>query len=194
MQRSLGWATTKKSIAMTGQRRKNSMQISVDSTSRKNSANSRNDSIVEHLEQQVNVVVNNEDFVEDLLNYSARRYSIFLPTRAPKNERSILDDAEFFMSKKECDYGTCQCCPTEKKAQTNWESIEEIIENDPEIIFDCDDNPIVVEPVKKFDYLLLDSGSNIMSSGISLTKRIQLERLPDIFKTICNKLSHTSLT
>ncbi|XP_026324495.1 glycerol kinase isoform X1 [Hyposmocoma kahamanoa] len=194
VQRSLGWATTKKSIAMTGQRRKNSMQISVDNTSRKDSVTSRNDSVVEHLEQRVNVVVNNEDFVEDLLNYSVRRYSLFLPTRTPKTERSILDDAEFFMSKKECDYGTCQCCPTEKKVQTNWESIEEIIENDPEIIFDCDDNPIVVEPVKKFDSLLLDSGSNIMSSGISLTKRIQLEKLPDIFKTICNKLSHTSLT
>lgn len=194
MQRSLGWATTKKSIAMTGQRRKNSMQISVDNTSRKSSVNSRNDSIVEHLEQQPNVVVNNEDFVEDLLNYSARRYSIFLPTRTTKTERSILDDAEFFMSKKECDYGTCQCCPTEKKMQTNWESIEEIIENDPEIIFDSDDNPIVVEPVKKSDFPLLDSGSNIMSSGVSLTKRIQLEKLPDIFKTICNKLSHSSLT
>lgn len=177
---------------MTGQRRKTSMPINVDNTSRKSSVNSRSDSIVEHLEQPVNVVVNNEDSVEDLGNYSARKYSIFLPSRTPKNERSILDDAEYFMSKKECNYGACQCCSMEKKMQTNWESIEEIIENDPEIIFDSDDNPIVVEPVKDSDSLLLDSGSNIMPNGVSLTKRIQFEKLPGIINTISEKLFHTS--
>ncbi|XP_049882167.1 glycerol kinase isoform X2 [Pectinophora gossypiella] len=203
VQRSLGWATTKKSIAMTGQKRKNSMQISFDTLSpvgsrknsifdRKNSVTNdqdRRNSLLENCIAEQSVVTEKEDFVEDLLKYSARKFSIFVPFRIPKAERTILDDAEYFMNKKECDYGMCQCCDTAKKLPTNWETIEEIIENDPEIIFDSDDNPIMVEP--KSDAVLLDPRA---LGSISLAKRIHLEKLPDIFRTICSKFSHSSLT
>jgi hypothetical protein len=191
VQRSLGWATTKKSITMTGQnKRKSSMAqlhqsfetISVDSrknslvNDRKNSfsdeknsnqsrtnslldspGSSRNNSLLDVDESRKNSSINDslkssfeypEDGInayEELLKYSARKFSLFVP-QAHDPERTILDDIDYFMDKKECDYGMCQCCPIEKKLQTNWESIEEIIENDPEIIFDCDDNPIIVEP------------------------------------------------
>lgn len=115
---------------------------------------------------------------EELLKYSARKFSIFVPIDY-KDEKTILDDADYFMSKKECDYGMCQCCPVEKKLHTNWESIEEIIENDPEIIFDSDDNPIVVEPVH-------NECGNVNNN--------HSEKLPSVFKTLYNKLSQTSLS
>lgn len=151
VQRSLGWATTKKSIAMTGQdsKRKNSIKlrallqkINFDTSlpnARQNSLEMRH-SVIDHND------VNSE--VEDLLKYSARKLSIFVPVKTHNTERTIVDDAEYFMNKKECEYGMCECCQGEKKVLPNWESIEELIENDPEIIFDSDDNPIMVEPVR----------------------------------------------
>ncbi|CAK1594976.1 unnamed protein product [Parnassius mnemosyne] len=142
-----------------------------------------------------------DDSVEELIKYSARKFSIFVPIKIGKDEATILDDADYFMSKKECDYGMCQCCHTKKKLQTDWETIEEIIENDPEIIFDSDDNPIVVEPKNdlldepKNDLLKNDSlvSPTILGNGVSLRKTMQLGKVPEIFKHICSKLSDTSL-
>ncbi|KAI8433763.1 hypothetical protein MSG28_015740 [Choristoneura fumiferana] len=197
VQRSLGWATVKKSIAMTGQTRK-SMHNSTDN----NSTGSRKNSLFDNgtTDQTIDEFEIDEECstVEELLKYQARKFSIFV-SKTRKLERSILDDAEYFMSKNECDYGMCQCCRSGKKLQTNWESIEEIIENDPEIIFDGDHNPIVVEPkrhsVAAVELAPLDLDSTLlMGSGVSLRKRMHLEKLPAIFKTICNKFTHTSLT
>ncbi|VVC99348.1 unnamed protein product [Leptidea sinapis] len=158
VQRSLGWATTKKSIVMTGQKRKSSTIQSFDISE----PNSRKNSI--------DCDIDNSDLDEALLN-SARKFSIFVPLKSPQDEHTILDDAEYFMSKKECDYGVCQCCQNKnkceykmcqccknkKRLQTDWTTIEEIIENDPEIIFDSDDNPIIVEPAHEERYRLLAS-------------------------------------
>lgn len=217
MQRSLGWATTKKSITMTGQAKRKSSMVALHSfdlpaDTRKNSLkyllddernsiideNSESNSLADDdeysrrsslLDRQSSLISNGEGdrtnsiehpaedvskAYEELLKYSARKFSIFVP--ADDDEKTILDDADYFMSKKECDYGMCQCCPVQKKLQTNWESIEEIIENDPEIIFDSDDNPIVVEPVHS-------ENSNGNHSEI----------LPSVFKSLYDKLSQTSL-
>lgn len=183
VQRSLGWATTKKSITMTGQsKRKPSLYQSFDSPqeSRKNSLELPN---IEPLNSDEGV--NNN--VEELIKFSARKFSIFVPLKS-RIERTILDDADYFMNKKECDYGMCDCCVKERKLQTNWESIEEIIENDPEIIFDCDDNPIVVEPIRESILPINQVGNGL------LTKRLGLDKLPELFKNICNKISDTTLT
>ncbi|XP_026764899.1 glycerol kinase isoform X2 [Galleria mellonella] len=161
VQRSLGWATTKKSITMTGQNKRNSIiqlpNHSFDNiTDRKNSINdeqtieqdSRKNSLITHVIDNPVSVDGEINAYEELLKYAARKFSILIPFRTPKHEHTILDDIDYFMNKKECDYGMCQCCPIEKKLQTNWQSIEDIIENDPEIIFDSDNNPIVVERVR----------------------------------------------
>ncbi|XP_050680215.1 glycerol kinase-like isoform X2 [Leptidea sinapis] len=185
VQRSLGWATTKKSIVMTGQKRKSSTIQSFDISE----PNSRKNSI--------DCDIDNSDLDEALLN-SARKFSIFVPLKSPQDEHTILDDAEYFMSKKECDYGVCQCCQNKnkceykmcqccknkKRLQTDWTTIEEIIENDPEIIFDSDDNPIIVEPAH---------GICVESGLLGLKKRMTLNSLPAMFKNLCGKSSHTSI-
>lgn len=192
VQRSLGWATTKKSITMTGQaKRKASLvqhQKSCDSDpdsdteTRKNSCD-LNGSI----DIPIDTLVLDETanpYVEDLKRYSARKFSFFFPIQSKNIERTILDDIEYFMSKKECDYGMCECCSSEKKQSTNWESIEQIIENDPEIIFDSDDNPILVEPVK---------GTSLTGNGVSADKRMHLENnVAKVFRTIGTKLADGS--
>ncbi|XP_047509707.1 glycerol kinase-like isoform X2 [Pieris napi] len=189
VQRSLGWATTKKSIAMTGQKRKNSTTQSFDTISPPSSRKASIDNPA------------TDDGIDELIQNSARKFSIFVPLKSPQDEHTILDDAEYFMSKKECDYGLCQCCQSKskcgdtacqccknkKKLQTDWTTIEEIIENDPEIIFDSDDNPIVVEA--KHD-MQMDAGVLIAR----MKSRMHFERLPAIFKNLCSKLSHTSVT
>ncbi|XP_046974371.1 glycerol kinase-like isoform X2 [Vanessa cardui] len=192
VQRSLGWASTKKSITMTGQaKRKSSMFQSSDTLtppdSRKTSWDIDNiKPDIDNIKPATDEGVDN--YIEELIQYSARKFSIFVPLKGPKDEHTILDDAEYYMSKKECDYDMCQCCQGKKKIQTDWKTIEEIIENDPEIIFDSDDNPIVVEPVKEHLY------EPAPLVGTSLKKRMQLEKLPVIFKNICNKFTNTSLT
>ncbi|XP_047992626.1 glycerol kinase isoform X1 [Leguminivora glycinivorella] len=197
VQRSLGWASVKKSITMTGQNLRNFSMTRLNSIdtlsngSRKNSLFETADTDFE-IDEECSTV-------EELLKYQARKFSIF-PQKSRK-ERSILDDADYFMAKKECDYGLCQCCRTEKKLQkaTNWESIEEMIENDPEIIFDGDHNPIVVEPRRMsaapVELGPLDSVPALLTgSAVNLRKHMHLEKLPALFRTICNKLSNTSLT
>lgn len=125
--------------------------------------------------------------VDDLIKYSARKLSIF-PLRQPKKERTILDDYEYFMNKKECDYGVCQCCEQEKPAKTTWQSIEEIIENDPEIIFDADDNPIVVKPIRKAVSMTeLDSFGD--SDDVEWKKKVKFQKNPDIFQGIFSKMA-----
>lgn len=192
VQRSLGWATTKKSITMTGQaRRRNSILTqNLDPLPRKSSLDHSLDFSVNSCAEETNA------YVEELVKYSARKFSIFVPVKSRKPERTILDDAEFFASKKECDYGACECC-VRKKVMKDWASVEEMIENDPEIIFDSDDNPIVVEPVRRhvsvMDLESLDPGSTVMGSGLSLRRRLHLENLPAIFKSICSKFSNASL-
>ncbi|CAH0403748.1 unnamed protein product [Chilo suppressalis] len=223
VQRSLGWATTKKSITMTGQAkrkesfiqllhnrgnvsRKNSIidnnddlpesrKNSLASSSRRqslyessNGEHSRENSLFEYSMEPNSTTPSSdsrasfeypEDGVnayEELLKYSARKFSVIVPLKCRKPEQTILDDADYFNAKKECDYGMCECCPVEKKIQTNWESIEEIIENDPEIIFDSDHNPIIVEPVREPH------------------NDDHLEKLPSVFKTIYSKLSPSTLT
>lgn len=169
---------------MTGQaKRKNSMyqQTETPPDSRKNS----NDSSL-HTDLPIEPTIDNSDdgvntSIEELVKYSARKFSIFVP--ANENERTILDDLEYFRNKKECDYGMCKCCRVQKKQlQTDWKSIEEIIENDPEIIFDSDDNPIVVkEP-------------SILNPIVGISKKMHLEKLPGLFKTIYEKLSDPPTT
>lgn len=188
VQRSLGWASTKKSISMTGQvKRKGSMyQTSFDGGSPPDSR--KNSSDLSKLD--IELPIENADegvtaYVEELLKYSARKFSIFV--HVDNNERTILDDAEFFMNKKECDYGMCECCDVKRKMPTNWMSIEEIIENDPEIIFDCDDNAFIVEPVK--EPIILNSGP----IG-TISKRLHLEKLPVLFQTLCNKFSDSQVS
>ncbi|XP_045507840.1 glycerol kinase-like isoform X2 [Colias croceus] len=176
VQRSLGWATTKKSIAMTGQKRKNSTIQSVDTISPPSSRKASVDTAIDK---------STEDEIDEIIQQSARKFSIFVPLKSPKDEHTILDDAEYFMNKKECDYGGCQCCQHKRKLQTDWTTIEEIIENDPEIIFDGDDNPIIVEPKRE---LHMDSGI------LKLKSRLHFDRLPAIFKNIVSKLSPTSVT
>ncbi|XP_032524346.1 glycerol kinase isoform X2 [Danaus plexippus] len=136
VQRSLGWATTKKSFAMTGQKRKNSIFQSIDTTSPPNSRKNSED--IENLTD----VMPDDKHIEEVIQSSARKFSVFVPQEIQRDERTILDDIEYYMNKKECDYGMCECCQ-KRKLHTDWKTIEEIIENDPEIIFD-DDKPIVV--------------------------------------------------
>lgn len=170
VQRSLGWATTKKSITMTGQtKRKNSILNEIQSPpqSRKNSGIDKN------IDLAIDKPVTDDgvdDYIQELIQYSARKFSIFVPIQTHKDEHTILDDIEYYENKKECDYGMCQCCH-KKKIQTDWETIEEIIENDPEIIFDSDDNPIVVEP--KIEPI------------VGYKKRLPVENIPALFKNIC---------
>lgn len=171
---------------MTGQRRKNSLLVSFENLSPPGSRKSSYDTPYIDFIDPSNVPTDDDStYVDELLQYSARKFSIFQPFKNNVTERTILDDAEYFMGKKECDYGMCECCQSEKKLLTNWMSIEEIIENDPEIIFDSDDNPIVVEPVKE---------STFMSSGTSLvgvTKKLNLEKMPALFKTNCSNIPDT---
>lgn len=199
VQRSLGWATTKKSFTMTGQaKRKCSMmpqQPSVDvqslPDSRKNSLFEPHNPILLEIKNDKNFDEGVNHYVEELIQYSARKFSMFMPTKKPIGERTILDDIDYFMSKKECDYGMCECCPIEKKVQTNWESIEEIIENDPEIIFDSDDNPIMVERVRTHhvtaEPVFLTSVFSI--GAASLSKKIHFDKLPALFRFVYNKIS-----
>lgn len=110
---------------MTGQaRRRNSILTQdLDPISRRNSVAPR-----QSIDYSVNSTCTDEGanaYVEDLIKYSARKFSIFVPVKLQKPERSILDDAEYFMAKKECDYGMCECCER-KKVMRDWESIEEI--------------------------------------------------------------------
>lgn len=144
VQRSLGWSTTKKSITMTGQTsiRNNSIKSTIsgqgfDSSAKFNRQLSTDTALDTNLE------------VEQLSKYSARKFSIKIPLKTKKTERTILDDYEYFLNKKPCEYGMCHCCQTKKPLPRTWQSIEEIIENDPEIIFDSHNNPIVVEPIRK---------------------------------------------
>ncbi|XP_060808028.1 glycerol kinase isoform X2 [Amyelois transitella] len=194
VQRSLGWATTKKTITMTGQARRNSMLPQHSDHDNLNRAESRRISILEaidHVENRRNSILeynfdNKEDSTiayEELLKYAARKFSIINPSKLPKVEHTILDDKEYFMSKKECDYGLCECCSAEKKVQTNWESIEQIIENDPEIIFDSDNYPIVVERIKDSDV------KELLVNG-SLKKSVSLNNLT-FRKAISEKLLDT---
>lgn len=192
VQRSLGWATTKKSITMTGQKRINSLLASFDTLSPPGSRKNSYDPPLDDIPLVSNEPpIDDETYVDDLLQYSARKFSVIVPQKKKNTERTILDDAEYFMNKKECDYGMCQCCHAERKLPTNWESIEEIIGNDPEIIFDCDDNPIVVEPVKETQDSLFYSGTALVGS---VSKKLNLEKLPALFKTICNKISDSSIS
>lgn len=180
VQRSLGWATTKKSITMTGQaKRKNSILNDIHSppNSRKNSDIDKSIDLKSIDKPVTDDGVDN--YIEELIQYSARKFSIFVPLKKPKDEHTILDDIEFYMNKKECDYGMCKCCQSKRKIQTDWETIEEIIENDPEIIFDSDDNPIVVEPKNQIEPIIGYKKS--------------LEKIPAIFKNIC-QVKDTTLT
>ncbi|KAL4707071.1 hypothetical protein ACJJTC_011397 [Scirpophaga incertulas] len=196
VQRSLGWATTKKSITMTGQAKRKystvshqNSEISAEAnSSAENFADSRKNSVVDYStdESRKNSLAQLDDFkrgsfeypdegsraYEELLKYSARKFSLFIPLQSQNPEQTILDDADYFMAKKECDYGMCQCCPVEKKVLTNWQSIEEIIENDPEIIFDSDDNPIIVEPVHS------DSDRN---------RRVSVDKHPKPYEKVSNQ-------
>lgn len=185
VQRSLGWASTKKSITMTGLKRKNSILSSSDTMTPPDSRQNSLDKYVPIDKPPTDEGVDNS--IEELIQYSARKFSVFVPL-SPEDEHTILDDAEYFMNKKECDYGMCLCCQSKKKLHTDWKTIEEIIENDPEIIFDCDDNPIVVEP--KNDHMYEPTPV----IGNSMKKRSQLENIPIMFKNICDKLTDTSLT
>ncbi|XP_072933859.1 glycerol kinase 3-like isoform X2 [Epargyreus clarus] len=174
VQRSLGWATTKKSIAMTGQaKRKCSMSAQSFDV-----CLSRENSILEPL---VENVIEDDTLIEELIQYSARKFSIFVPLKSPKDEHTILDDADYYMSKNESDY-MCHYSQTKKKLHTNWGTIEEIIENDPEIIFE-NDSPIVVEPVREGD-------DNV---GADSFKK-QLDKAPSIVSHMRNKMTHTSQT
>ncbi|XP_068624576.1 glycerol kinase 3 isoform X2 [Battus philenor] len=193
VQRSLGWATTKKSITMTGQTKRKYSTVTNHSQSvdvPTSPPQSRKGSFVDgqsiDYDKFGNPITDDgvDDNVEELIKYSARKFSIFVPINSENDEKTILDDAEYYMSKKECDYGMCQCCQTKKKLQTDWETIEEIIENDPEIIFDGDDNPIVVE----------QRNDSIVTPSIGLNNGTQLGIVPKVFKHICSKLQHTSLT
>ncbi|XP_047037989.1 glycerol kinase-like isoform X3 [Helicoverpa zea] len=194
VQRSLGWATTKKSFTMTGQAKRKTSMMTQQSLDVQSLPDSRKNSLFDnHTLNLLDVKVDKNfdegvnSYVEELLQYSARKFSIFVPVKKLKTEHTILDDIDYFMSKKECDYGMCECCPIEKKVQTNWESIEEIIENDPEIIFDCDDNPIVVEPVRSSEPIFLTSA--ISMGAATLSKKINFDKLPALFKSIYNKIS-----
>ncbi|CAH0598674.1 unnamed protein product [Chrysodeixis includens] len=195
VQRSLGWATNKKSFNMTGQAKRKTSMVTQQSLDVPSSPGSRKASLFDNL-LDVKLDKNYDDeeynsYVEELLQYSARKFSIFVPSKPRKKEHTILDDVDYFMSKKECDYGMCECCAPEKKIQTNWESIEEIIENDPEIIFDSDDNPIVVEPVRNDEPVFFTS---ISTGAANLSKKINLDKLPGVFKSIYNKISNSQLT
>lgn len=135
---------------------------------------SRENSILEPL---VENVMEDDALIDELIQYSARKFSVFVPLKSPKDEHTILDDADYYMSKNECDY-MCHYSQTKKRLQTNWCTIEEIIENDPEIIFE-NDRTIVVEPVKE--------GEETVPSE-SFKK--QLEKAPSIVN-MRNKM-HTS--
>lgn len=177
---------------MTGQKRINSFITSFDTPSPAGSRKNSHDLPIDDIPlDSNNPPIDDENYVDDLLQYSARKFSVAVPLKKKNVERTILDDADYFMNKKECDYGMCQCCHVEKKLPTNWESIEEIIGNDPEIIFDCDDNPIVVEPVKETQDSFLYSGAALVGR---VSKTLNLEKLPVLFKSICNKVSNSSVT
>lgn len=176
---------------MTGQGKRKISMVTQPSIDTNSPPESRKNSLIDNhiIDLKLDKIADDVNpYVEELIQYSARKFSIFVPLRPRKTEPTILDDAEYFMSKKECDYGMCECCQTEKKLPTNWKSIEEIIENDPEIIFDCDDNPIMVEPVKVNEPFL----SSIGFGAASLTKKINFDKLPGLFKTIYNKISNSS--
>lgn len=174
VQRSLGWATTKKSIVMTGQTKR---KHSITNNELPSPTQSRKQSLIETIDcDNPTIDEGIDDSIDELIKYSARKFSVFVPVE--NEEKTILDDMEYFMNKKECDYGMCQCCQPKRKL-TNWETIEEIIENDPEIIFDSDDNPIVVE--------------NVLPVGSSVVLGNPVNKVPEVFTHICNKLSHTTL-
>lgn len=193
VQRSLGWATTKKSITMTGQAKRKSIVASQKSLESISSIDSRNNSQDHNgkIDLGIETAILDEGvnaYVDDLLRYSARDYPIEVPVENVKVDRTILDDAEYFMSKKECDYGTCRCCDTRRRIMTDWKTIEEIIENDPEIIFDSDDNPILVEPHKGENVLV--SNANVRDS----TASNKTGEPSTILKKICNKFTDISMT
>lgn len=181
VQRSLGWATAKRSIAMTGQAKRKlsntASNVSISYQQGNSPAPSRKGSLAEG-GLEATEPPEDSDYVEELLKYSARKFSVFLPETL--DQSTILDHSEYFMAKRECDYGMCECCPPKRRLPTDWETIEEIIENDPEIIFDSDDNPIVVERC----------GETLKGS---VAKGIQGSKVPEVFQHICGKLSQTSL-
>ncbi|XP_052743184.1 glycerol kinase isoform X3 [Bicyclus anynana] len=182
VQRSLGWASTKKSITMTGQKRKPSIYAGTLTP-----PDSRKNSDVAQIIDEINPAPDDEGIdIEELMQHSARKFSIFVPLKLPKDEHTILDDAEYYMNKKECDYGMCQCCKPERKLQTNWKTIEEIIENEPEIIFDSEDQPQVCESKQ-------DEAYEPPVGGV-VKKRIHIKRIPAIFRNISNKFTNTSPT
>ncbi|XP_034837500.1 glycerol kinase 3-like isoform X3 [Maniola hyperantus] len=187
VQRSLGWATTKKSIAMTGQKRKNSILPGDALTpphSRKNSYD------LENIINDIHPPPEDADVIlDEIIQYSARKFSIFVPLKQPKDEHTILDDAEYYMNKKECDYDMCQCCQSKKKVLTDWQTIEEIIENDPEIIFD-EDKPVVCETKRDSVCVYDDLGG--LPVGGAIKKRIHIKKIPVIFRNIRNKFTNTS--
>ncbi|KOB71154.1 putative glycerol kinase 3 [Operophtera brumata] len=169
-----------------GQRRKSSFLPSFDNLSPPGSRKNSCDTPTDYIDPSIVPIDDENTYVDELNKYSARKFSMFFPLKRKVMERTILDDAEYFMSKKECDYGMCECCHLEKKLLTNWKSIEEIIENDPEIIFDCDDNPIVVEPVRESSY---DSGTSLVGAS----KKLNQEKMP-LFKTVSTKISDSSIS
>ncbi|CAH2061830.1 unnamed protein product, partial [Iphiclides podalirius] len=175
VQRSLGWATAKRSIAMTGQakRRHSAAAPLPPGAPAPTPPPSRKGSLIEPLSGPIGPQDEGTNYVQELLKYSARKFSVFLPSG--EDSSTILDHAEHFMGKRECDYGMCQCCPPRRCLPTDWETIEEIIENDPEIIFDGDDNPIVVERV----------------NGVR-TKSAQ-PIVPDVFQHICSRLAQAPI-
>ncbi|XP_041985713.1 glycerol kinase isoform X2 [Aricia agestis] len=183
VQRSLGWATTKKSLAMTGQKRHSLSHSDVSPPDSRQ--HSIDDATIDRMTdvKLTDAKVTDDVFIEELMQYSARKFSIFVPLKSPKDEHTILDDADYYMSKKECDYGVCQCCEKRKKLHTDWQTIEDIIENDPEIIFDEEDHPIVLEKS------IVPTGP-VVGIGVSLKKRFPLHRLPSIFRSITNKITH----
>ncbi|CAH2211749.1 jg27612, partial [Pararge aegeria aegeria] len=185
VQRSLGWASTKKSITMTGQKRKSSMFQSAETLtppgSRKNSTD------IDNVINNINPAPDDDSVnIDDIIQHSARKFSIFVPLKQPKDEHTILDDAEYYMNKKECDYGMCQCCQSERRLQTDWKTIEEIIENDPEIIFDSEDQPKVCETKQE--------GSYEPPAGGIIKKRVHIKKIPGIFRNICKKFTNSSPT
>lgn len=90
------------------------------------------------------------------------------------------------MSIKECDYDMCQCCDSKRKILTDWKTVEEIIENEPEIIFD-DDQPVVCERRESVDVFQPVLGGLVK-------KRSFTKKMPAIFSNICNKFTNDAST
>lgn len=98
---------------------------------------------------------------KEAYNEYLRKFSLAITLQKNEKERSILDDIEYFVNKKECDYGMCQCCPIKVNLENSnqWETIEKIIECDPEIVFDSKNRPVIADSTVCFendDYSKID--------------------------------------